>query len=210
MTQPPSALRVIHFLRSGLIAGILASLSFAFIHTWVISNIWFSVVPLMIAGALCGLCIAWSFTVVSPNPSLMSWLRHNAFLVTLLALLGITSVLLFRPVTTIPALFQLPGPPTELFGQALPMTAAFTLAASVSLSLFYRRGWRGFGATLLANTVVVTLLGLNVSIIGLVAIPSSALHLIAELFGLILSLGSVYAALVAVLERKSFARPGRA
>jgi hypothetical protein len=112
-------------------------------------------------------------------------------------------------VTTIPALFQLDGPPTELFGQALPVTGAFTMAASVILSLLYRRGWRGFGAILLANTVLVALLGLNVSIIGLVAIPRSSLYLIAELFGLILSIGSVYAALVAVLERKSFVRPSR-
>ena len=89
------------------------------------------------------------------------------------------------------------------------MTAAFTIATSVILSLFYRRGWRGFGAILLACTVLVAFLGLNVSIIGLVNIPRSALYLVAELFALVLSIGSVYAALFAVLERKSFVRSGR-
>lgn len=209
MTPFSPTVSVTSFLRSGVIAGMLAALSFALIHAWFISNIWFSVVPMMTAGALCGLCIAWSFAVVITRPSLASWLRYNALLVAMLALLGLTSVLFFRPVTTIPALFQLPGPPTNLFRQALPMTAAFTIATSVILSLRYRRDWRGFGAVLLANTVLVALLGLNVSIIGLVNIPRSALYLVAELFGLILSIGSVYATLVAVLERKSFVRPSR-
>jgi len=209
MTQPLPSVNVTSFLRSGVIAGALAALSFALIHALFISNIWFSVVPLMTAGALCGLCIAWSFAVVTTRPSLASWLRFNALLVAMLALLGLTSVLLFQPVTTILALFQLHGPPTELFRQALAMTAAFTIATSVILSLFYRRGWRGFGAILLACTVLVAFLGLNVSIIGLVNIPRSALYLVAELFALVLSIGSVYAALFAVLERKSFVRSGR-
>lgn len=207
VTQSPLTIRVISFLRSGVIAGMLASLSFALIHAVFISSIWFSVVPMMAAGALCGLCIAWSFAVVVSRPSLASWLCYNALLVAMLALLGLTSVLVFRPVTTIPALFRLDGPPTELFRQALPMTFGFAIAASIILCLLYRRGWRGFGAIVLANTVLIALLGLNVSIIGLVDIPRSALYLIAELFGLILSIGSVYAVLVAVLEWKSLVRP---
>ena len=210
MTALGVSVNVWSYLRSGVIAGALAAISFALIHTLFISAIWFFVVPMIVAGALCGLCIAWSFAVVVTRPSLGSWIRYNALFMVMLALLGLTSVLLFRPVTTIAALLQLDGPPTDLFEQALPMTVTFTIAASVILSLLYRRGWRGFGAILLASTVLVMLLGLNVSVIGLVIIPRSALYLVAELVALILSIGSVYAALFAVMERKSFVRLGRA
>ena len=48
--------------------------------------------------------------------------------------------------------------------------------------------------------VLVALLGLNVSAIGLVAIPAGALYLIVELFALILVLNVVYVAVFAILQ----------
>jgi hypothetical protein len=57
-----------------------------------------------------------------------------------------------------------------------------------------------FGAILIASALLVTLLGLNVSIMGLVYIPRGDLYRILELYGLILSLGLVYMALFAALE----------
>jgi hypothetical protein len=43
---------------------------------------------------------------------------------------------------------------------------------------------------------------LNVSIIGLVSLPSGSLYLVVELFALILALGVVFAVAFAILERK--------
>ena len=123
----------------------------------------------------------------------------------MLALLGLTSSLVFEPITTIAALLQLDAPPATLFRQALPMTAAFTIATAIVLSLIYRGGWRGFAASLLASTVLVTFLGLNVSIIGLVDISRGSLYRILELFGLIFAIGLVYTALFAVFEWKNLA-----
>ena len=103
-------------------------------------------------------------------PTAGNWVRYNAHFVVMLAMLGFLSVLFFEPVTTIAALLRLDGPPEDLFQQALPLTAGVTLAAVVVLSVYYRRGWRGFAALLLATVVLVALLGLNVSVIGLVNI----------------------------------------
>lgn len=203
MTELAASVSVRSYLRSGAIAGALSAISFAFIHALVISNIWSSIAFMMGAGALCGLCLAWSYAVVVTRPSIGSWIRYNALFVALLAILGLISVLLFEPVTTITALLQQDGPPTDLFKQALPLTAAFTITMAIILSLLYRRDWQGFGAALLATTVLVMLLGLNVSIMGLVDIPRSFFYLIPELFGLIFALGSVYTALFAALERKN-------
>ena len=49
---------------------------------------------------------------------------------------------------------------------------------------------------------LVLTLGLNVSIIGLVSLPSGPLYLVIELFGLVLALGAVFAIAFAALERK--------
>lgn len=190
------------YLFSGAMAGALSAISFALIHALFISNIWFFVVPMIVAGSLCGLGISWSYRVVVRRPSLGSWLGYNALFVALLALLGLASELLFEPITTIPALMQLGGPPDKLFQQAMPLTITFTLMSAVILSLLYWCGWRGFGAILIASALLVTLLGLNVSILGLVYIPRGDLYRILELYGLILSLGLVYMTLFAALERK--------
>ena len=56
---------------------------------------------------------------------------------------------------------------------------------------------------MLTAAVLLTLLGLNVSVIGLVEVPRSASYLIAELFALIFILNAVHAAAFALLERRA-------
>ena len=67
----------------------------------------------------------------------------------------------------------------------------------------YGRSWLHYGASLLTCILLVLLLGLNVSVIGLVSIPGNSLYLIAELFGLIFAINIVYVAAFIALERKS-------
>jgi hypothetical protein len=198
------------YLRSGAVAGALSAVGFAVIHHLFISNIWFSLVFMMVAGAVCGLCIGWSYRLLVQTPSTGSWLGYNLLYVAMFALLGATSVLVYEPVTTIGALIVANEAPDELFGQALPMTLVFTLATAVLVSLLYRRSWLNFGATLLTCTVLVLFLGMNVSVIGLVDIPRGSLYLIAELFGLILAINVVYVAAFIGLERQSLLNRGSA
>jgi len=110
-------------------------------------------------------------------------------------------VLLFEPVTTMAALIAANGPPEALIGQALPVTAVFTLAMAVAISLVYGFNWRRFGVILLTCTTLVLLLGLNVSVIGLVSIPRGSWYLVAEMFGLILALNAALVVVCAGLER---------
>lgn len=203
MTEPTAFVSLRRYPLSGAIAGALSSVSFALIHQLFISNIWYSVVPMMAAGSLCGLCLAWSYARVVTRPSAGTWIRYNALYVVMLAILGLTSVFVFEPVTKVAALMEQDGPPDELIRQALPLTAAFTIATAVVLSLLYRRGWRGLGAILLATTVLVILLGLNVSVIGLVSIPRGSLYLILELFGLVFAIMFVYTAVFVAFERNT-------
>jgi len=191
------------FARSGTIAGAVSAFTFVIIHHVFISDIWYSLPLMMVAGALCGLCVGWSYGLLFEAPSAGSWLRYNMLYVAMFVLLGALSVLVYEPVTTLAAVVVANEPPEELFRRAMPMTVVFTLATATLLSLLYGRKWKHYIAILLTCTVLVLLLGLNVSVIGLVDVPSSSVYLVMELFGLILALNLVYVAIFITLERKN-------
>lgn len=52
--------------------------------------------------------------------------------------------------------------------------------------------------------MLILLLGLNVSVIGLVAIPNGSLYVVGELFALIATFNLVYVAIFIALARRSF------
>ena len=186
---------------AGTFAGMISTLIFTIVHDIFISDIWFMLLPMLTAGALCGALVSWSYGLLVAIPSKRSWLIYNLVYVALFGLLGVASVLFFEPVTTMAAVVTLNGPPTELIDQAMPMTIVFTLGMAILITLLYGRSITKFFAVLLTCTVLVALLGLNVSAIGLVEIPSGSLYLIAELFGLIVALNTVYVVVYMVLER---------
>ena len=106
---------------------------------------------MLIAGVLCGMCLAWSYVLVVATPTARSWLQYNLFYLIMFVALGITSQAAFKPVTTIAALLKTNEPPRELIGRALPLTRLFTLATAAMLSIRYRPGWRGAGGILASD-----------------------------------------------------------
>ena len=200
------ALNTRSYLRSGAVAGAISAFVFTVIHDHFISDIWFSLLFMMIAGAVCGLCLGWTYGLLFNVPLTGSWVRYNLLYVAMFGLLGAASVLIYEPVTTMEAVVAANAPPNDLFARAMPLTLGFTVALSLLVSLLYGRSWGHFAAILLTCTLLVLLLGLNVSAIGLVYIPSGSAYLIAELFGLIVALNVVYVAVFIGLERKRFIR----
>jgi hypothetical protein len=203
--QGPAAVRA----RSGAVAGVASTVGFAVIHDLLISDIW-QMLPIMaLAGALCGLCIAWSYGMVSERASISSWLVYNLAHVGMLGLLGTISIVVFEPITTMAAVIEANESPTALIMTAMPLTVAVALLASATLSAMYGRRWSHHAAIFTTVAVVVLFLGLNVSAIGLVDIPTDATLLIAEIFGLILGLAVLYAAVFIGLERRMLRRLDR-
>ena len=181
-----------NFVRSGTIAGVVSALIFTIVHQIFISDIWFSVPVMLIAGALCGLSLGWSYGILVNVPTLKNWLAYNLVYVAMFGLLGAVSVAAFEPITTVAVLIEANELPNELIGKALPLIVVFTFAAAaVVTALFGRRS--AFSPVLLTSVALVLTLGLNVSIIGLVSLPSGSLFLVIELFGLVLALGAVFA-----------------
>ncbi len=194
------------FALSGALAGAAATLVFLVIHDIFISDIWYMMIPMLFAGALCGVLVSWSFGSLVTMPTLRDWLGYNLVYVAMFGMLGAASLLLLEPVTTMAAVVTLNGPPAALIEQAMPMTVIFTLCMAVLITVLFGGTLAQFVAVLLTCVVLVALLGLNVSAIGLVEIPRGSLFVVVELFGLIGALNAVYAVVFVVLARRWFCR----
>ncbi len=81
-------MQAVRFPASGGLAGAVSALVFAWVHDIFISDIWFSLLALLAAGAICGASIGWTFGLLVALPSAGSWLRYNALFVGMLGLLG--------------------------------------------------------------------------------------------------------------------------
>jgi len=191
------------YLRSGTLAGGVAAFGFPLVHAIVISDIWNTLVIMMVAGVACGLCIGWTYQRLFPQVSVGSWLRFNLAYLAMFGLLGALSIAVFEPVTTVAAIMEAEGPVGDLIVRALPMTVVFTFATAGLVSLLFGRGLQDSGVILLTTVVLVVFLGLNVSVIGLVEFNGGSAYLILELFGLVLAIDAFYASAFVALEWKS-------
>jgi hypothetical protein len=191
---------------SGAAAGAASTVIFTAVHHVMISDIWSTLVPMLIAGVLCGVTIAWTYVLLFDRPRLATWFGYNLLYVILMMALGAASMLVFEPVTTVVALLEVGGaPPRELLAQALPLTLGFVVGSAALISLLWGRSLRQFGAVLVTCVLLYGLLGMNISILGLVFFASETVYLVALFFGLVAVLDLVYAATFAVLERHRFA-----
>ncbi len=183
----------------GALAGGVSTIVFTIVHDLLISNIWFMLLPMLVAGALCGALLSWSYGLLVAAPSGRSWLAYNLIHLGLLILLGLVSLLLLEPVTTMAALAASGEMPGDLFGQALPMTAVYTVLMAGLITMGYGYSWKKFGAVLLTSVTLVLLLGHNVFILGLIDIPRGSFYLVGKMFGLIILLDGVYMVVFALL-----------
>jgi hypothetical protein len=202
---PHGGLSAARAVLSGALAGAVSVVVFTAVHDWLISDIWSTLLPMMAAGALCGVTVAWSYArLFGQRLSMASWVGYNALYVGLLALLGLVSVLVFEPIVTAAELLEIGGaPPPELFRSATPLTVAFVLLSAAGIGRLWGRSALDHLSVLLACTTVVVLLGLNLSILGLVRFTSGSLPLLGMTYGLVVVLNAVFAAVFAALERRA-------
>lgn len=196
-------------LLSGALAGTTTTLVFAIAHQLAISDIWFSIVPMLLIGALCGMVLAWSYRVVFEVPAAGSWIGYNGAYLAALLLMGGLSLALFEPVTTAEAILVSGGPPPpELFDRALPFTVLFTLAAAGVISGAWGRSLPKAGAVLVTSVVLVFLFGLNLSIIGLVELSGDGYRALGEFLLLTVLIVAGNAAAFLLLERRRWRAEG--
>jgi hypothetical protein len=184
----------------GAVAGAVSALVFTIIHGLMISQIWFMLVPMLVAGALCGLCLSWSYGLLVETPSVSGWLRYNLLYLLLLFGLGPISLWLYEPVMTIPELVASPnGTPAELVQAVMPMTAVYTLFMALFITWLYGRRWSRLLVVLPTCAILMLLLGLNIAPMGLVYLTTGWVFMLLELLVLILSLNLVFALIFLLL-----------
>ena len=61
----------------GAVAGGLTVLGFTVLHDHIISDIWFSLMPMLVAGVICGICLAWSYRTAAGGRSAARWYGYN-------------------------------------------------------------------------------------------------------------------------------------
>lgn len=196
---PPS------FALTGALSGFVSTFLFTVVHHIFISNIWFSFIFMAGAGVLSGFLLAMGYGILFRSYTSFNWFSYNSIFLVMFLLLALFSVVIFEPVTTMGELLQANGPPDELIRKAFPMTILFTIAFAVIISKLYAKNLVQVLMVVITCVELMLVLGLNVSVIGLVDIPRTGFHLIMELFGLILLILFMNALIFRLLERRRFA-----
>lgn len=191
-------------LLSGAIAGTATSFGFAALHHLLISNIWFSVLPMLAAGAICGLCLAWSYGSAFASLSTGGWLLYNMMWVALFVVLGAISFVLFEPVYTIAGLIAGTEPVGTLLREAIPLSAVFGIVAGIAMTVILRANVRQATSLVVTSLVLTVLLGHNVAVLGMVHMSQEAVPLLAEFYGLVAAIMFGNAATFVLLERRRF------
>ena len=188
--------------RDGALAGAVSVVVFTAVHHLTISDIWAMLPMMLIAGAACGACVAWTFGALFRPSSLGQWVVWNLAILASLGILATASVLIYQPVTTMAAIMERGGPVDDLIVQALPLTVAFIIAMTGGFSLAFGHERGDYLRLLITTTVLTLIVGMNVSVLGLVDFAGGSIRPVLAFFGLIVLLDVAYASTFAILGRR--------
>jgi hypothetical protein len=201
-------------LTAGVVAGVLSTLAFVIIHDVFIMAIWFTLAPMLISGALCGLSLAWSYRAAVQRHSARRWLGWNGAFVVLLSALGVSSFLIFEPSYSMAELLVADDPLGDVLPPAMPLLIIATVAGTLAMWAVSGRKPAALAPILVTQALIVLLVGHNLAILGMVDMSGAVAHMVGEFALLIAFLagGFAVAAIVvqAVLDGLSHRRQGAA
>jgi hypothetical protein len=186
---------------SGAVAGAISTLVFVIVHDIVISDIWDMAPVMLVAGAVCGALITWAFRTMVIERSLLRWAGFTGMIIALMALIPVASIIVFDPIVAFEEVVSLDGPPGDLIGRAMPFTVVVTVVIALVITAVFGQVRRHFISSAVAMTVLMLLLGLNLTVVGLVEFTGTEGLTALEFVGLVVMLGAVYAAAVPVTDR---------
>ena len=99
----------------------MSAFVFLLIHDIFISDIWFSLLMMLVAGTVCGLCVSWSYGLLVAVSSVRSWLLYNLLYVVSFMLLAVVSVVVYEPMYLL----------AEMFGLIVVLNVVYVLAFMV-------------------------------------------------------------------------------
>lgn len=182
----------------GALSGALAVIGFAFVHDLLIVDIWYSIGRMAIAGAVSGLCIAWSYNKAVATHSTRRWFEYNLICAAILIGLGPISFVVLEPRFTTAELLVADDVLAELIPPASPLMIAAAAIGTVAVWALFGQRPQAIIPILVTQMLLVFLVGHNLAILGLVEM--SGLSSIAWMsVGLTMFLAAAYAAGVRLL-----------
>lgn len=196
---------------AGVTAGVVVVLGFTVVHGLFIADIWFNAGPMLIAGALCGFCIVWSYRASVVAQSTGSWFRYASLYAIEMLVLGAVSLVVLRPQFTMAELLVADDAFQRLLPPSAPLLIGAMVVGTAVVWLVSGRQGKGLVPILVTHVLLVFLLGHQFAFLGLVESSSAVMVAFGEFavitFGLsiLFSLGAVWA--TALFERASTRGP---
>ena len=190
--KPPSA-------ALGALVGAVTVLGFAVIHDIFIVDIWDSIRRMVIAGALCGLCLTWSYNKAVGHHSTGRWWAYIGSCAAVLVALGGVSFVVLDPRFTMAELIAADDALARLIPPVLPLMIVASLVGTLVVWVGFGRRWRAIIPILVTQVLLVFLVGHNLAILGVVEMSSDLLTVAWEFVGLTLFLAATFAAGVALV-----------
>lgn len=184
----------------GAVAGILTTLAFVFIHEVFIMDIWFTIAPMLISGALCGLALAWSYRAAVGRRSVRRWFGWNGGFVVLLGALGVSSYLIFEPSYSMAELLVADDPLGDVLPPAVPLLGVAVVVGTLAMWALSGRKRAGLAPILITQVLIVLLVGHNLAILGMVDMSGAAPRMVGEFALLIAFLAGGFAVAAIVVQ----------
>lgn len=200
-TRNEEASPVVSSAGAGAAAGVVATTVFTIAHHLFISPIWWAFPFMAVAGAACGASLVWCYSRLVGSATGRSWAIFVGLFTIMFGLLAVASSIVYEPIITMAEVVGSTGGNPIPIGESMSLMIIFTLGWAMFLSAIYRRGWHGFWAALMATTILMLPLGVNVSTMGLVEIPTAGWLLVLEFFGYLAALGVSFGLSYHLIER---------
>lgn len=177
----------------GAAAGGLTVLGFTTLHDIIISDIWFNLMPMLIAGVICGLSLAWSYRSTAGGRPAARWYGYNTIYVLVLLVLGAVSLVVLEPRFTMAELMVADDPLGDLLPPAVPLLIIGPLVGTVVTWALFGRNRASVLPILVTQLTIGFLLGHNLAALGAVVWVAEIIPLVAEFVVLTVGLAVAYA-----------------
>ena len=164
----------------GALSGVVVVLGFTVVHDIFISDIWFNVGPMLVAGALCGFCIAWSYREGVPDHSTTAWFRYASLYAVWMIALGAVSLAVLQPRFTMTELMAADDAFERLMPPSVPLMMGAIAVGTILVWFYYGRRRAALAPILVTQVLLVFLLGHQFAFLGLVESSSALLVVFGE------------------------------
>ena len=164
----------------GAATGAVVVLGFTAAHDIFISDIWFNLGPMLFAGALCGLCIVWSYRTAVANHSSPEWIRYAGLYAAEMIALGAVSLAVLRPRYTMAELMVADDAFERLLPPSMPLMIGAIVAGTALVWFLYSRRRESLAPIAITQVLLVFLLGHQFAFLGLVESSTALLVIFGE------------------------------